>query len=275
MTQELPGNFQTVVPGSADDPFTAHPGSGDGASANAQGAVPVSQPANTNPPQSQQQQVAPPAPAPTAAATAIAEAPKVVTVEEFERRIGGLQSAYDRRANALQQQLEAANEGRERAENDAIQRERAAITSRLDPEALKGQETIWAAEDRMRAVDKKESALMDLYRATEGQRLLLAYGDSGITEDDLVAYTGNPTGMEDYIKGLAFDRLKAGGSSAAIAANAVAAAARAAPPGANGQTDIGGGAAGYNPPQPDKGFGLVSMAANVKAMFSDGPALPW
>lgn len=251
-------NVAVVEPGSADDPFTR------GANPTQQTIQPTVQPTS----QPKADDVKPePKPAPQ---------PKVLTEEEIQARISKAQAGLDRRITQLQSEVEKANAAAEKARSDARDQIREAQKQGLRPDQVEELTRAWAQEDRQAALEVREQAVIDLYRSTEGLRLLTAYGDFGVTEDDILEFTGDPTQLEDYVKGIAFDKLREGGTSAAGAKKAVQAAADANPsPGSDSPQDIGGAGTSPSGAKLLTSVGLGSMAQNVKTLFNDPTGRPW
>lgn len=258
-----------VVPGSADDPFTR------GAAAVAQPTaqppvIPAAQPTNTTvvQPPVQVQQVDQNAKAPPTQA----EIDAIVA-----ERVGKATSTLDRRLNALTKELENQQATAEAQRIANVAAVRAAQTNGLRADQVADMQKVWEQEDRLAALETREKAVVDLYRSTEGLRLLTTYGEFGIEEDDILGYTGDPTQLEDFVKGLAFEKMRAGGTSAGSAAKQVAAAAAegdGAKPNA-GQQDIGSGGMSAVGAKMLTTTGLGSMAANVKTLFNDPSGRPW
>lgn len=277
MQAEPSGPQVTVVNGGQNDPFT-DPNTTQPAGASG------SQQTYVNPSQQEPQQTQQAAPA-SAAPAAAAQQPNPAQVVAFtaeqeaivQQRIAAAHSGLDRRVNALTKQLEDNQAAMERAQAEATQRERDAKLNGLGQEDQDKLKAIWAIEDRTAEIEKREKAVGSLYLSVEGLRLLGKY-DAYVTEDDILAYTGDPTALEAHVKALAFDRSQDASwkKPEGTTAQAAASAGGKGPAGATATQDIG--AAGQQPvtPQLLTTQGQDSMAANIKSMFNDnGPNVPW
>lgn len=285
-----------VVNGGANDPFSAQAGDPNAATVQAGGNPQgQGQAGVANQPQSVQVQQNDPSQPAQAAQQQVqnpdgggASQPKVLTAEEIDvlvqGRIAKATSTLDKRVNTLTKQLEDQTAEVERVRQEAEKEKRQLI---LDGTPLESERQrlleAWKNEDAARSLELKQGAVTDLFRNVEGLRLLQLYGKHGVTEEDILDFTGNPTEMEAYVKSLAFDKLASGGASASQAAAAVnqtqqagAAAQSNAPAGAAAHQDIGAGGGSTNAPQLLTTQGQASMVANIRTLFNDnGPALPW
>lgn len=271
-----PANPTVVAPGASDDPFTASSPANPVTNGNApatptSGSTPA--PVTQNQPQQQQAPQQPAQQTPRGQAPASAEKP--ITKADLDAAVqaakSSVQAGFGKQITALRTAVTKAQEAAATAEENA-RAEIRRIQIEATPEHMRAQlQERFNAEDVQLKANKQTQAATDLYRAAEGTRLLQAYGEYGVTEDDILDYTGNPTAMEDYVKGLAFERLKAGGSTSSQAASQVASAAAAAanePAGANVLQDIGSNPQGFVAPQLLSTQGMESLAANVKALFA-------
>lgn len=256
---------EVVVPGSAADPFTAAngdepngnagvPPNPDGAGASPNGSDATQTPNNQTP------------------------APTVLTMEQVEALLNGKLSeatkGLERRISLQAKDLQA-----ERERNAALQTEMTTKVrqAQLDqtPAHLREQQlAAWQQEDRVKALEAREGAALDLYRATRGTIILQEYGQYGLTEDELLACS-TVEAMESLAKDKALTFFREGKGTKAELTEAKAAANST--PGAGLQADIGG--SGGNQTQAPKFLtttGVQSMADNISSMFNDGgPNRPW
>ena len=126
----------------------------------------------------------------------------------------------------------------------------------------------------MRNVERRERGARDLYQAAEGLRLIATFWDY-ITEDDILAFDGDPTQLEMHVKALAFERQLSGQVTGRTVAEAAKQATTAnAAVSAVGRQDLGGSPPAVQTQGVNKGMGVDAMAANVRLLFSEGPNLP-
>lgn len=214
---------EVVEPGGASDPFTVNqnpsePAPATPAAAPAPGQEPVQpvepaqpapQPATAQVPTrqvTQPQEPAAPAPEPTAEPETAPQRPLAELIQEavdakvpeieakYEDRIKGLQSAADRRAQALQDQLDEAREAARKAERE----------SKLGDPTLSDEERqrladSFALEDERAELDRRIAETDEFYRKTLVASLVNDFGQYGVSPEDLSSIE-DPDEMWDVVK---------------------------------------------------------------------------
>lgn len=269
MQQDPSGPSVTVVgPG---DPTFSDPNAPTQSNAGGQWSQPSpSAPVQQDPAQNQ----------PPAAAAGVVSAPPVVapTISPeleavIQARVAAAHSGLDRKVNTLTKQLQDKEAEIERAQEENQKAVRAAQVVGLSDEDKKRYEALWADEDRVAAIEKREKAVGQLYLNVEGLRLLTKYEDQGIVEDDILGYTGAPSELETFVKGLAFDRLTDPNAGKPAAG---ATGAKVPPAGSAAPVDLGNTPSVNVEPKLLTTQGLDSMASNIKTLFADDkPVVPW
>lgn len=273
MTMQEPSGFGTVTVVGAGDPTFSDPNATTQSTAAPAGSQPNPSPVQQDPAQNQPNAASA---APVVPANAN-PAPGAVTFTPeqeaaLQARIAAAHSGLDRKVNTLQKALQDKEAEIERAQEEAQKQIRAAQANGLPEDERKRLEALWADEDRLAAIEKREKAVGQLYLSVEGLRLLTKYESQGIAEEDILEYTGDPTGLETYIKALAFERLTNPDASKPSAG----AKAATAPAGASAPVDMGNTPALNEGPKMLTTQGLESMAANIKTLFADDkPVVPW
>lgn len=216
-------------------------------------------------------------PAPVAAAPAAPASGGGLTEEQistlFQDRLVDATKGLERRISAQATELKTLRQDNQRIQQGAKEQVRQAQLQGLSERDRTAMQEVWTREDQATAISGREQAVMDLYKATEGLRLFLTYGEYGVTEEELLA-AGSVEEMESLAKDKAIEFLRTGGQSKAQAQKTVEAVAKA-PAGASAQADLGN-----QPPVQDGAKllstgGLDAMAANVKTLFSEGSPRPW
>lgn len=275
MTMDPSGGFTATVVG-AGDPTFSDPSDGGGGQAAAPATQvqdpPASQPV-VNPFVQQDDQTT------TTVVREPANPATTITPELealIQSRVSQAHSTLDKRINTLSQVVKDKDAEIERVREEGIKRARDVELNQTPEHERQRLLDAWAGEDARANLTRQQSEVRDLYKNVEGLRLLTAYGTHGITEDDILGYTGDPTDMENFVKALAFERLTDGGASARSAEAAVKnTAATVKPAGADAQQDAGSSPAAPQEPKMLTTQGIASMAANIKQSFSQGPNIPW
>lgn len=302
-------SFQVVEPGSADDPFADRstaaspapvpsPGTGDpsGVPAPAStGDVPNVQPQTTNPTPSPTP--AQPVTAPTAPATPAAElSPMQKAIQEgtLDQYIEGLvaekakpaigealraqQSSYDKRINALQDELKAAREASLKAEREA----------KLNNEDLTEEErevlrNKWELEDEKQRLQAYEEELDGYFRTIYIAKLSETAAQFGVTADELAAIN-EPEEMDAYVAQKELEFYRSGKhltTTTEVPAKTVetpsapaATPSAPVPAGATAPTDLGGNAPLQPPAQLEDGVGMDVMARNLNKLGWESVPIP-
>lgn len=269
MTMEPSGpSFTVVVPGSADDPFSAGNAGQmqdpDKTPVNATG--PVSQPG-----------IQPPVPAPAAEPAGGAPANTPLTQEQVDaivvQRLTAAQSGWDKRNRLLEDQLKSEREARESEATQHRDELRRAQLDGLPPSERARLQESWNLEDARAEVSKQAKAVQDYHKVVEGLRLFQTYAQFGVTEDDLLGIA-DVDAMEAFCKDKKLSFLEgklSGGSSQ----NGNGPSSKPAAAGSTAPYDPGG-----NPPAPGENKlltseGVEAMGANIKSLFGSGGNVPW
>lgn len=276
--------FQEVVPGSADDPFSA---SNDGVSpvvvaspaATPEGtpavvgedglqvppapigATPVSQPA-ANPAAPAVATPAAPQATPTGAPKSEVDVAAVVR-EELGKALRAQQSNYDKKIDALNKELVAARE-------TALKNER---ESKLNNEDISDEDKdvlrrSWALDDRQKELDEYDQELDVYFRTLYVAKLVETHQQFGVTAEELNAIE-EPEEMDKYVADKELDFYRSGRTLSSLPLETVIPGQTpAAPAGATAPTDIGGGA----PAAPVR---QLSTEQGSEAMRNNLELLPW
>lgn len=272
MTMQEPSGHGTVTVVGPGDPTFSDPNAATQSNAAPVGSQPNPSNVQQDPAQNQPANAASAAPA--APATAAAPGAVTFTPEQeaaLQARIAAAHSGLDRKINTLQTALQDKEAEIERAQEEAQKQIRAAQANGLSEDERKRLESLWADEDRLAAIEKREKAVGQLYLSVEGLRLLTKYESQGVLEEDILEYKGDPSQLETFIKALAYERL-----TDPNAGKPAASAAKAPPAGSAAAVDMGNTPSINEGPKMLTTQGLDSMAANIKTLFADDkPVVPW
>ena len=271
MTMQEPSGAGTVTVVGPGDPTFSDPNAATQSNAAPFGSQPNPSNVQQDPAQNQPANAASAAPAVPANA-----APGGVTFTPeqeaaLQARIAAAHSGLDRKINTLQTALQDKEAEIERAQEEAQKQIRAAQVNGLPDDERKRLESLWADEDRLAAIEKREKAVGQLYLSVEGLRLLNKYESQGILEEDILEYKGDASQLETFIKALAYERL-----TDPNAGKPPAGTAKAPPAGSAAAVDMGNTPSINEGPKMLTTQGLDSMAANIKTLFADDkPVVPW
>ena len=270
--QEPSGHGTVTVVGPGDPTFS-DPNAATQSTAAPAGSQPNPSNVQQDPAQNQPANAASAAPAVPANANPAPGAVTFTPEQEaaLQARIAAAHSGLDRKINTLQTALQDKEAEIERAQEEAQKQIRAAQANGLDENERKRLEALWADEDRLAAIEKREKAVGQLYLSVEGLRLLTKYESQGILEEDILGYKGDASQLETFIKALAYERL-----TDPNAGKPPAGTAKAPPAGSAAAVDMGNTPAINEGPKMLTTQGLDSMAANIKTLFADDkPVVPW
>lgn len=294
ITQEMSGmTFVEVEPGSPDDPFSvrSNPASANGTASPAFTipagtgiATPTDgnsqRPAAVTPSQTPNQTVIPATPATPAAELSPAE--KALKEGRLDDYVSALanesaqsavrdalrnqQSGYDRRINALQEELKTAREAAIKAEREA----------KLGSDDLTDEEkdTLrrkYDLDDREAALKEYEGGLDNYYRQLVVAKLVETHGVYGVTPEALDAFD-EPEEMESFATAKELEHYRSGGT-ATVQTRQVESTTKTepeenAPAGATAPSDVGGGPVYQPPAQLQQGAGSDILRSNLEK-------LPW
>ena len=290
VTQEESGlRIQVVEPGGPDDPFTdlnrAASSAFNAASpaVEVSGGTPVVQPGDGLKSQPVVQPVTTPSPTPAPATTQPTATPEAdltpmqqaIKDGKLDEYIDGLvgekvgtalrsqQGNYDKRYNALKDELDAAREAAKKSEREG----KLAELSDDEADILKNK---WELEDERSALNAYSDELDNYFRAMYVANLVQQAEQFGVTAEALEQFT-EPEEMDVFVKDKELEWFRSGKTTTTVPARTVVVpegTTEQAPAGASAQTDIGGGAPSAPPATLETGVGLDAMAANINK-------LPW
>ena len=268
-----PSGIAVVVPGSQDDPFSAHAQDGSTQDqATRAGDQPASQP---NPQDASQ--ASDPASGQNQSTQGANEQPKGLTQAEVDalvqERLRGAQSGWDKRNKLLEDQNKALQETLKQTQANALAEQRR-IQLESTPEHMRAQlQEQWNVADEKAELKSQRDQLLTYHQTVEALRIFQTYGTFGVTEEMLLECKT----IEEMEK-LALETKVAffenGGKVPAKAAT-TAAKGEQKPAGQSASADLGGNPGAHQEAGLLTTRGVESMGANIKNMFSNGPNVPW